>query len=250
MAIIHAHEKNVTEPFNGRPSVLQPATLTSNLMGFWVVLAQGYFLSDRMIFLMLSVGHFMKNIYRILTPFLFLLTSLCLISPAKASLANDLTDGQHVLLMRHADAPGYGDPAGYVLGKCATQRNLGDAGKKQAKAIGAWLGQQGIANAHVFSSPWCRCVDTAVLLNKGSVKNEPSLGSFFDNMALEKKHTKALEGFIQNELAKAAKAPLILVTHHVNIQAFTGKVVGVGDMVLVKVNPKGEHLSNTVYPSP
>jgi len=59
-----------------------------------------------------------------------------------------------------------------------------------------------------------------------------------------------LEGFIKNELAKPTKSPLILVTHHVNIQAFTGKVVGVGDMVLVRVNPNGEHLSHTIYPSP
>ena len=199
---------------------------------------------------MLSDGHLMKPIHRILAPFLFLLTSLWGMGPAHAGLAQDLQDGQHVLLMRHADAPGYGDPAGYVLGKCATQRNLGDAGKNQAKTIGAWLSQQGIASAHLFSSPWCRCVDTAVLLNKGPVKNEPSLGSFFDNMALEKKQTKALEGFIKNELAKPSKAPRILVTHHVNIQAFTGKVVGVGDMVLVRVNSNGEHLSHTIYPSP
>ena len=199
---------------------------------------------------MLYVAPLMKPFHPILTPLLLLLSIFCAMAPAKAGLAQDLMDGQHVLLMRHADAPGYGDPAGYVIGQCATQRNLGDAGKKQAQAIGVWLGQQGIASAHVFSSPWCRCVDTATLLNKGPVKTEPSLGSFFDNMALERKQTKALEGFIKNELAKPSKAPRILVTHHVNIQAFTGKVVGVGDMVLVKVNQKGEHLSNTVYPSP
>ena len=199
---------------------------------------------------MLYVAPLMKPFHPILTPLLVLLSFFCAMAPAKAGLAQDLMDGQHVLLMRHADAPGYGDPAGYVIGQCATQRNLGDAGKKQAQAIGVWLGQQGIASAHVFSSPWCRCVDTATLLNKGPVKTEPSLGSFFDNMALERKHTKALEGFIKNELAKPSKAPRILVTHHVNIQAFTGKVVGVGDMLLVKVNPSGEHLSHTFYPSP
>ena len=199
---------------------------------------------------MLYVAPLMKPFHPILTPLLLLLSIFCAMAPAKAGLAQDLMDGQHVLLMRHADAPGYGDPAGYVIGQCATQRNLGDAGKKQAQAIGVWLGQQGIASAHVFSSPWCRCVDTATLLNKGPVKTEPSLGSFFDNMALARKQTKALEGFIKNELAKPSKTPRILVTHHVNIQAFTGKVVGVGDMVLVKVNQKGEHLSNTVYPSP
>ena len=192
----------------------------------------------------------MHGLNRFVVSLFLLLTSLWAMGPAHAGLAQDLQDGQHVLLMRHADAPGYGDPAGYVLGQCATQRNLGDAGRKQAKTIGAWLGQQGIASAQVFSSPWCRCLDTAQLLNKGAVKTEASLGSFFDNMALEKKQTKALEAFIQNELAKAAKVPLILVTHHVNIQAYTGKVVGVGDMLLVKVNPNGEHLSHTFYPRP
>jgi len=192
----------------------------------------------------------MTRFNRLITQCIFFLSSLFIAQQATASLVSDLQDGQHVLLMRHADAPGYGDPAGYVLGQCATQRNLGDAGQKQAQTIGAWLGQQGIASANVFSSPWCRCLDTARLLNKGAVKTEASLGSFFDNMALEKKQTKALEAFIQNELAKAPKVPLILVTHHVNIQAHTGKVVGVGDMVLVKVNPKGQHLSHTIYPSP
>lgn len=181
---------------------------------------------------------------------IFLLSSLCVAQQAAATLADDLQDGQHVLLMRHADAPGYGDPAGYVISQCSTQRNLGDYGKKQAKVIGAWLTSQGIQKADVFSSPWCRCLDTANLLNKGPVKIEASLGSFFDDMSLEKKQTKALEGFIKSELAKQPKAPLILVTHHVNIQAYTGKVVGVGDMVLVRVNKNGEQLSHKIYPSP
>jgi phosphohistidine phosphatase SixA len=169
---------------------------------------------------------------------------------AMAALGNDLQDGQHVLLMRHADAPGYGDPSGYVIGQCATQRNLGDYGKKQAKAIGVWLSNQGIQKADIYSSPWCRCLDTANLLNKGTVKIEPSLSSFFDDMSLEKKQTKALESFLKNELAKQSKTPLILVTHHVNIQAYTGKAVGVGDMVLVKANKNGEYLSHTIYLSP
>ncbi len=192
----------------------------------------------------------MTRFARIFTPLILLLTSLCFMEQAIAALVDDLQDGQHVLLMRHADAPGFGDPAGYVIGQCATQRNLGDYGKKQSKAIGAWLSNQGIQKAEVFSSPWCRCLDTATLLNKGPVKIEPSLGSFFDDMSLEKKQTKALEVFIKNELAKQSKTPLILVTHHVNIQAYTGKVVGVGDMVLVKVNKNGQYLSHAIYLSP
>jgi phosphohistidine phosphatase SixA len=192
----------------------------------------------------------MTRLNRTIAQCIFLLSSLFIAQQATASLVSDLQDGQHVLLMRHADAPGYGDPAGYVISQCSTQRNLGDYGKRQAKAIGIWLANQEIQKAEVFSSPWCRCLDTANLLNKGPIKIEPSLGSFFDNMSLEKRQTKALEIFIKNKLAKQSKTPLILVTHHVNIQAYTRKVVGVGDMVLVKVGKNGEYLSHTIYLSP
>jgi phosphohistidine phosphatase SixA len=192
----------------------------------------------------------MNRFNRTIATCIFLLSGLCIAQQAMATLANDLQDGQHVLLMRHADAPGYGDPMGYVVAQCATQRNLGDYGKKQAQAIGAWLTNQGIQKADVFSSPWCRCLDTANLLNKGSVKIEPSLGSFFDEMSLEKKQTEELEALIKNELEKQSRVPIILVTHHVNIQAYTGKVIGVGDMVVVKVDKNGEYLSHTIYPSP
>jgi len=174
-----------------------------------------------------------------------------LLSPsAYASLASDLTDGQHVLLMRHADAPGYGDPKGYQLDKCSTQRNLGDLGKKQSALIGEWLSSQGIASAKVVSSPWCRCLDTAKLLNKGPVNTSPALGSFFDDMSLEKQQTQNLEKLIQSQLNSSPTVPLILVTHHVNIQAYAGKVVNVGDMVLVKVDKNGKHVSHQLYPSP
>jgi phosphohistidine phosphatase SixA len=178
----------------------------------------------------------------------FLLTLLAL--PAKANLANALNDGQHILLMRHADAPGYGDPAGYQLDKCSTQRNLGDKGRKQATIIGQWLSSQGISSAKVFSSVWCRCLDTAKLLNKGAVTSSPALASFFDDMSLEKQQTQAIEKLIQTQLKENPKTPLILVTHHVNIEAYTGKVINVGDMVLVKVDQSGKQISQQIYPSP
>jgi len=183
---------------------------------------------------------------------IFTISCICLlIAPqANAALADDLKDGQHVLLMRHADAPGYGDPAGYVIGQCPTQRNLGDYGKKQAKAIGFWLRGQGVSKAQIFSSPWCRCSDTAQLLDLGFVRMEASLGSFFDDMSLEKKQTKELERLIKSELDKQSKLPIILVTHHVNIRAFMGKNVSQGDMVLVRVNKNGEYISHVIYPSP
>jgi len=193
----------------------------------------------------------LKNVFALVTCLLISLLPLITgANLANANLATDLSDGQHVLLMRHADAPGYGDPKGYQLDQCSTQRNLGDYGKKQAALIGEWLKNQGIKSANIMSSPWCRCIDTAKLLNLGAVKISPALGSFFDDMSLEKRQTKELEKLIQAQLNENSKTPLILVSHHVNIQAYTGRVVNVGDMVLVKVNKNGQYLSHQIYPSP
>jgi phosphohistidine phosphatase SixA len=170
--------------------------------------------------------------------------------PAVAALLEDLTDGQHVLLMRHADAPGVGDPAGYKLDQCATQRNLGEVGRQQSVLIGRWLTSQGVTNPKIFSSAWCRCQDTARLMALGAVTVEPSLNSFFDDMSLANRQTTALQKFITASLKSHPKQPLILVTHHVNIQALTGRVVSVGDMVLVRVGSDGSHVSHQVFPSP
>jgi phosphohistidine phosphatase SixA len=171
-------------------------------------------------------------------------------SLAQSELANAMQDGQHVLLMRHADAPGYGDPQGYQLTQCSTQRNLGESGKKQAKAIGEWLNKQGITKAQVYSSPWCRCLDTATLLNKGSVIQKAALGSFFDDMSQAKKQTEDLTKLIQAERIQHPKSPIIMVTHHVNIESLTGKILNSGDMILVKVNSSGKPISHKLYPSP
>ena len=192
----------------------------------------------------------MTLVHRIVAVFIVFLCGTYGVHESQASLAHDLQDGQYVLLMRHANAPGYGDPAGYSIGQCSTQRNLDEYGKKQSKVIGVWLSQQGIKSAEIFSSPWCRCLDTANLLNIGPVKIAQPLASFFDDMRLEKMQTKELEIFIKNELAKQSRVPIILVTHHVNIQAITGEVVSVGDMALVKVNKNGEYVSHKTYPSP
>jgi phosphohistidine phosphatase SixA len=187
---------------------------------------------------------------KIITPLLVGILFTLITLSAKANLVNELKDGQHVLLMRHADAPGYGDPAGYQLNDCSTQRNLGDKGRKQSTFIGAWLSSQGIHSAKVISSPWCRCIDTATLLNKGPVSKSDALGSFFDDMNLEKQRTHELEKLIQTQLNENPNTPLILVTHHVNIQAYTGKVVNVGDMVLVRVDKNGKYISQKTFPSP
>jgi broad specificity phosphatase PhoE len=169
---------------------------------------------------------------------------------AQPPLASALQDGQHILLMRHADAPGFGDPPNYQLDQCNTQRNLGELGRKQAKATGDWLSKQGIKQAQVFSSPWCRCIDTALLLDKGNVAIEPALGSFFDNTSQADVQTKNLIALIAKERQKNPQSPIIMVTHQVNIGAFIGQAVGSGEMILVKVDPQGRYLNHQHYPSP
>jgi len=177
-----------------------------------------------------------------------LVMMLCLSTTALANLAGPMTDGQHILLMRHADAPGFSDPAGHRLDQCSTQRNLGEFGKKQAERTGQWLSQQGIESAKVFSSPWCRCIDTATLLQKGPVTIDPALGSFFENMSQANQKTEALRQLVQKSLKQFPKTPIIMVSHHVNIEAFTGVVLGSGDMVLVKIGPNGKPISHQVFP--
>ena len=169
---------------------------------------------------------------------------------AQSDLASKLKDGSHVLLMRHADAPGYGDPRNYQISECSTQRNLGDLGRKQAKNTGDWLSNQGIEQAKVYSSPWCRCIDTAALLNKGAVKKEVALGSFFDDMSQAKRQTDDLVKLIAVERKRNPNMPIIMVTHHVNIQSYMGMVVNSGDMVLVLVDSTGKPISFKLYPSP
>ena len=80
----------------------------------------------------------------------------------------------HILLLRHAvTEPGLGDPQNFVLGDCATQRNLSAAGRVQARALGQWLRTQGIPVGEVRSSQWCRCLDTARLAFAPELEIQP-----------------------------------------------------------------------------
>ena len=105
---------------------------------------------------------------------------LCAGGAQASELADKLVTGNHVLLMRHAYAPGVGDPPGYSLDKCESQRILNDEGKQQSVRIGQWLRAQGVAKADVYASIWCRCRQTAERLALGPITIEPSLASFFD----------------------------------------------------------------------
>lgn len=167
-----------------------------------------------------------------------------------SELSELLKKPDHVLLMRHAIAPGIGDPAGYKLQDCKTQRNLDATGRAQAQKTGQWLKAQGVGNALVFSSAWCRCKETAENLAFGTPALEASLNSFFDDMRQGPQSNLNLQKFIANQLKAKGDKALVLVTHQVNMTEFTGATVGSGDMVLVKVNAGGKMISFKVYPSP
>ncbi len=167
-----------------------------------------------------------------------------------SELAELLKGNDHVLLMRHALAPGVGDPAGYQLDNCKSQRNLDAQGRAQAQRIGQWLKSQGVRDALVFSSAWCRCKETAEKLGLGTPVHEAALNSFFDDMRQGPQSNAKLQKFIETQLKSKNSKALILVTHHVNIAEFMGENVGSGDMVLAKVSPQGRLLSYKIYPSP
>ncbi len=167
-----------------------------------------------------------------------------------SDLVGRLQGGRHVLLVRHAYAPGVGDPPGFVLDRCETQRVLDEEGRRQAARIGQWLRTQGVAQARVYTSPRCRCRETAELMRLGPVSVEASLGSFFSQPQQAQAQNARLQAFIARAMSDRPTQPLVLVTHHVNIREFTGRDIGTGDMVLATVDARGRMVEHRVYPSP
>ena len=134
-----------------------------------------------------------------------------------------------VVLLRHATAPGGGDPPGFTLGDCATQRNLSDAGRAEAREIGARMRAAGAAFDVILTSEWCRTSETAALLGLGPVTPFPPANSFFDNRQDGPRQTA-------ETLAHLATLPpdarVLIVTHQVNIQGLTGISPRSGEAVI------------------
>jgi broad specificity phosphatase PhoE len=143
----------------------------------------------------------------------------------------ELRDGRALALLRHATAPGVGDPDGFKLGDCATQRNLSATGRAQARAIGDLFRSNDIAQAEVHSSEWCRCLDTAALLGLGDVKPLDLLNSFFGDRADGTAQSAALVAWIRS---RNPQRPVLLVTHQVNISALVGTAAGSGEIIFVR----------------
>lgn len=143
-----------------------------------------------------------------------------------------------VVLLRHAIAPGTGDPTNFQLDDCSTQRNLPEAGREQARRIGATFRQRNIPIAGVYSSQWCRCLETARLLNLGTVEPLPALNSFFSDRSTAPQQTQQVQQVIATH--RNTSGVLILVTHQVNITALTEIVPQQGEAIVLKTNAQNQ----------
>ena len=154
-----------------------------------------------------------------------------------AALWQALKSGGHIAMLRHALAPGFGDPDNFVVDDCSTQRNLSDEGREQAQRIGQRFLQQGIIDAAVYSSQWCRCINTAQGLALGAVNRLPVLNSFFGRYERSQTQTEGLQQWLNN---RTYSGVTVLVTHQVNIKALTGISPRSGEMVIFRLNDDGE----------
>lgn len=170
-----------------------------------------------------------------------LLWLLCTSVSADDALWEKLRAGGYVLLMRHAQTvAGTGDPPGFSLDECSTQRNLSDEGRAHARRTGEAFRARGITLAEVRSSAWCRCIDTANLAF-GRSTVWPALNSLFDAPERKERQTAEVLAYV-----RGTRAPrnLMLVTHQANIAALTGYGASSGEIIVARAPVKpGEPLA-------
>jgi phosphohistidine phosphatase SixA len=172
-----------------------------------------------------------------MTPVLRVLAALSFLAaapqahPDNAEPWTALRSGGVVALVRHAATTGgAGDPPGFRLEDCATQRNLTERGREQARRLGEQLRAEGVSVSKVLSSQWCRCRETAALMGFGAAEVEPTFNNAF---ALSDRRDALSAG--AREIIAAWNGPgvLLVVTHGANIRPLTGIDPGEGGVVVV-----------------
>lgn len=161
-------------------------------------------------------------------------------------------EGGNVMLMRHAQTvSGVGDPLGFTLDDCSTQRNLSVSGRAFAPALGRAFASQGVRLDAVRSSAWCRCQDTARLAFEPHQPHYPShdvwpaLNSFFQGQGNKERQTAEVFERIREQ---PEGHNWMLVTHQVNIAALTGQGTRMGEVLLCRM-PDRSHPRLTVLAS-
>jgi broad specificity phosphatase PhoE len=164
-----------------------------------------------------------------------LLATLAIPAQANEALWTLLKGGGQVIFIRHAvTTPGVGDPPGFKLDDCATQRNLTDEGRGHAKRIGQAFKERNIPMERLLSSPWCRCIETSRLAF-GEPEISTSLSNLFGRSENNAKQVEQMRA-----LVKSAKGNTILVSHGSTIVALTGVSPGTGEMVIVTPQGNGK----------
>jgi phosphohistidine phosphatase SixA len=145
-----------------------------------------------------------------------------------------LRAGGLVILMRHAATEGQGgDSHDMRVDDCATQRNLSEAGREQARRLGARLRAERVKIARVYTSPWCRCRETAQLAF-GTAEDWEPLGSFFERPDLEAEATLHVKRRILGYSIRKPAGNVVMVTHNLNIASLTKLSVAPAEMVMVR----------------
>jgi phosphohistidine phosphatase SixA len=171
---------------------------------------------------------------------LFLLIFISISFPVKADLDNklekQLKKGGNLIFIRHAYAPGGGDPENFIISDCSTQRNLNEDGKNQSKRIGQFFIENDILIDKVLSSEWCRCKDTAqIAFTNFETKN--FLNSFFSAQFASNKNQQIrdLKKYVKNW---QSDKNLVLVTHYVLISEILNYTSSSGEIVISDKNFK------------
>ncbi|MGL4440688.1 MAG: histidine phosphatase family protein [Bosea sp. (in: a-proteobacteria)] len=147
-----------------------------------------------------------------------------------------LRAGSSAALVRHANAPGGGDPTGYRLDDWSTQRNLDEKGRTQARSMGEAFRRRGIVPSAILTSQWRRCSETAELMDLGPVVPAPqALNSFFARRDLEPEFSREIGKLLAD--TPRGVGPLICVTHQVNVTAIARFVPNVGEAAVFVLEP-------------
>ncbi|MDC0394459.1 histidine phosphatase family protein [Alphaproteobacteria bacterium] len=133
-----------------------------------------------------------------------------------------------ILFIRHALAPGIGDPKNFLLSDCDTQRNLNEEGRKHSKEIGKYILSTNLKIDKIYASEWCRCHETALHMNLGNVKLFSGLNSFFQNHSDKGNTLQLLQKYLEE---KPSNELIIMVTHQVVISAVTNLYTKSGQLV-------------------
>jgi len=169
------------------------------------------------------------------------LGALAVARPADAddALWTLLKNGRQVVLVRHAVTTAeVGDPPGFKLNDCATQRNLTESGRADARRLGEAFRGHGVPVGRVLSSPWCRCLETARLAFGGDAEVSRPLSNLYGRSEASARQVREMETLIATWRPEGAGGNLVMVSHGSTILALTGVSLGTAEMVVV--TPTGD----------